>query len=260
MAKGVQDGNQIRARDVVPALMSIDLSVFDSFTPPASVSVDDGSLVSAAGATVTVYRPEQQTVEVRNMATDWADADAVRSVVIRDGYLYALLVDTGTNPDTYRVYRFTLGSMSSTGTLVTFAGATVLAATNDSMQMACDGTHFFFNFQAGNSANDYAVAKYTFSGTTFTYASSVNMGTTASRVQEIAARENGDFLAFSTTGQVLYRYNASGTLQATGTMALKASGADEELYYLNDFATFVNMLGDAAAGTRLHIYGRVFIQ
>lgn len=173
--------------------------------------------------TTFIIRISGENVSASRLVTsDWADADAIRSAVLIGDNLYVLLVDTGTNPDTYRVYKYDLTAISGTtmpaGSLITFSGAVVLATTNSGMRMSSDGVSIYFNFQAGNSANDYAIAKYTVSGTTFTYVSTTSCGATAARFGLFGVKLNGEYIGIDVAVQdniTFRRYNTSGTLQTT---------------------------------------------
>ena len=188
----------------------------------------------------------------RDVTSDWASITAVRAGVLAGAYIYILVRDSGPSPDAWRVYRYDRTNLAAGGTLMTFSGAVTLASTDSELRMTSDGTNFFFNYQAGNSANDYALAKYTLSGTTFTYSSTVNLGSTGGRTAYIMGLSNGDLLGQA--GRVNYRYNSTGTLQATGvTMANVNNNAG--LVYLNDFFLYIAFFNETVDGTTTTIKG-----
>jgi len=146
------------------------------------------------------YRPQ-----TRDVTADWASAQNVYCAVIIGNYLYVLMYDASTNQ---RVYRYDPTNLSAGGTLMTFSGGS-LGTTNGTL-MSSDGTNFYFSSDGGNSANTYVLAKYTVSGTTFTYVSSITCGSTAFNRYWVKA--SGDIYAATTDG-FLHKYNSSGTQQ-----------------------------------------------
>ncbi len=151
---------------------------------------------------------------VRTVTTDWTDADSIRGQVVSLGlYVYVLLVDTGTAPDEYRVYRYLKSDLTSV-TQMTFSGQALTAA-NVTIIMTSDGTNFYFNFQAGNSASGHIISKYSISGTTFTYISSVTCGTTASFLGLIHVRASDGHIIGMDSDSKTRRFDTSGVLQAT---------------------------------------------
>lgn len=184
-----------------------------------------------AGDATIVYLILLDTKQTQSLDinTIWADADGVRAAVILGAYIYMLMVDTGTAPDTHRVYRFAKNNLAAGGTLMSFAGAVTLATSNDEVMMSCDGTNFYFNYQAGNSGNDYVIAKYTLSGTTLTYSSSITCGAVANTMRTFHVQADGDLMGMSSSDVKYRRYNSSGTLQATSAIVYGSAAQ----YYLH---------------------------
>jgi len=153
----------------------------------------------------------------RDLVTDWAQCDeAGAHFVVLGVYLYVWAKDVGTSPHTCRVYRFLKTDLAAGGTLMTFSGAVVLTNTNSSVAMTTDGTSFYFNFEAGSSANDYLIAKYTLSGTNFAYVSTITCGVVANCLNTIQVRAaDGHIIGWGTLDNKLRRYNTSGTIQST---------------------------------------------
>jgi len=146
------------------------------------------------------YRPQTHDV-----TTDWASAQTIFCAVIIGSYLYVLMYDASTNQ---RVYRYDPTNLAAGGTQMTFSGGS-LGTTNGSL-MTSDGTNFYFSADGGNSANTYIIAKYTLSGTTFTYVSSITCGST--QFNRYWVKSNGDIYA-ATTDAYLHKYNSSGVEQ-----------------------------------------------
>lgn len=174
-----------------------------------------------SSATPTIQLTHESNIpQVRDITTDWADADEPTSAVILGQYMYVLVLDNGTTPDTYRVYRYAVNDLSAGGTLMSFSGAKTLTTTNDAIMMTSDGTSFYFSFEAGNSANSYVLAKYSLSGTTFTYVSSITCGSTA--ITSIMVNASGSI--YGKISGTIAKYNSSGTLQYTTGNVIPTGG------------------------------------
>ena len=158
-------------------------------------------------------------LEDLNITTTWADADSNpnNKMSILNGFLYHLLSDTLPNPDTYRLYRYNLTNLTAAGTLMTFAGATVLASSNFQIESACDGVNFYFSHEAGNSASQFIIAKYTLSGTTLTYSSSITLSDSGTFNAGFAVDESENI--YTMNSGTIKKYNSSGTLQSTSAVA-----------------------------------------
>lgn len=183
---------------------------------------DSLSLVTTpTSATPTVQLTHESNIpQTRDLTSDWADADEPVSAVVLGQYLYLLLIDNGTAPDTYRVYRYAVNNLAAGGTLMTFSGATQLTTTNDAIVMTSDGTSFYFTFNAGNSANSYVLAKYSLSGTTLTYVSSITCGSSA--ITSIIVNSSGNI--YAKQSQTISKFNSSGILQYTTTNIIASAG------------------------------------
>lgn len=257
----VNVGQTIKSKDIEAALGQLVLShVLGVSLMVPNVWADQPAIVgSQSSVTLRLYLPWEDTIQDRVITSDWADADGIASAVVLGDYVYALLVDTGTNPDTYRVYRYAKSNLAAGGTLCTFSGAVTLTATNSSLKMSSDGTKLLFNFAAGTSANDYAIATYTVTGTALAYSATVNLGSTANRANLFHGRTNGDYIAYSTSDLTYRRYNSSGTLQATG-IAYASEGNQGVLAYFNDDQLYLEYKGDTNTAATLNVLLRVLIQ
>jgi len=167
------------------------------YTDNITYIVKSTTILKVAGE---AYRPQ-----TRDITSDWASAQTVFCAVIIGSYLYVLVYDASTNQ---RVYRYDPTNLAGGGTLMTFSGGS-LGTTNGAL-MTSDGTNFYFSADGGNSANTYVLAKYTLSGTTFTYVSSITCGSTD--FNRYWVKSNGDIYAATTDG-FLHKYNSSGTQQ-----------------------------------------------
>ncbi len=193
-------------------------------------------LTTPSATTPTIELIHESNIpQLRDLTADWADADDPVSSVIIGQYLYVLVLDNGTSPDTYRVYRYAVNNLAAGGTLMTFAGATTLTTTNDAILMTSDGTNFYFSFNAGNSANSYVLAKYTLSGTTLTYVSSITCGSTA--ITSFMVNASGNI--YTKSSDVITKFNSSGVSQYSTTLLSNTFNIFNVLdnYYLTTTST-----------------------
>jgi len=151
--------------------------------------------------------------DVNVNSSTWTDADNTEGgTVILGDYIYIGLKDEGTTPDTFRIYRYNKSDVTAAGTLMSFSGSKTLSQTNF-MTMTSDGTNFYFNFDAGNSSNLYDFAKYTLSGTTFTYVSTITLSDNSTYGDGYGVDVSGNI--FTQSNGVFKKYNSSGVLQLT---------------------------------------------
>ncbi len=199
------------------------------------------SYITSSGPTVYA-EIDPNFLQVWNTTSDWADADQVNSYVVTQGYLYLLLQDTAVND--YRVYRYDANNIASGGTLMTIAVQAF--GTQNLMVMASDGTDFFFNYLAGNSASDFDVSRYTVSGTTLTWASDVALGAIANASDVFIVASSGNYYGLNVTGtREVKEFDPFGTLlntygpydanytniiNWTDTLYIAKSAGDDEAY------------------------------
>lgn len=150
-----------------------------------------------------------------NITTAWADADNYNGIVVLGDYIYVMMQDVGPVPDVHRVYRYLKSDLTSVSQ-ITFAGQSLTDITATNMMMTSDGTNIYINYQAGNSADANVVSKYSISGTTFTYVSSVTCGSTASNLSRFQVRASDGHIIGIDNGDIkIRRFNTSGVLQST---------------------------------------------
>ena len=230
----------------------------DSFTvgliPPSTLNAvtysDEyfrtNAVTSANSVSMVTENSGGITNNINGNASTWTDADTFRSQVIADGFYYAMMEDTATSPDTFRVYRYPISSITDAGTLMTFSGATVLAQSDEQLQMAFDGTHFYFTHEAGNSANSYVIAKYSLSGTVLTYVSSITLSDATSFNGGFAVDSTGRIYTSDSTAN-FKQYSSTGTLELT-------SGED------SPFVAIINFKGEMYLGnTANDTYQKMFL-
>lgn len=159
--------------------------------------------------------------QVRLTQYDFASTNDITGAVIIGNYIYLLLENRSTTPDSYAVYRYDKTNIAAGGTLMTIAGAKTFVNVNG-MMMTSDGTYFYFNYEAGNSANSYVLAKYSLLGTTLTYVSSITCGSAG--ITEFCIKSDGTIYAkLASDENDLLKFNSSGTLLTTYDEILSTS-------------------------------------
>jgi len=213
-----QIDTKIAANTITPETFSINVTSAGATANVRMIYGDTIFLPNYGASTTFFVQTNNYRAQSRQTTSDWADADTLQSGIVCLGdYIYLMLVDNGTTPDTYRIYRYDKNNIAAGGTLMGFAGATVLVQSDNFPHMTCDGTFFYFMHNAGNSANSYVLAKYSVSGTTFTYVSSITCGSTA--INSFVVKADGTIYAVQGSG-VIAKYNTGGTqLYATATNA-----------------------------------------
>lgn len=200
--------------DAASVVDSIDLQYYSVTQDPFPVFQDDSAKIAVSAETILYLDLAGQSLQVYDLTNIWADADEVDGVALVGAYVYVLLRDGDPATDVYRVYRLDKTDITSSSQM-TFSGQS-LTATNSNVSMMSNGTDFYFTFDSGNSANDYDIAKFTVSGTTFTYDSTITCGSTAGYfigVTAVDASEN--IYTWENSGRTIKKYNSSGTLQDT---------------------------------------------
>lgn len=152
--------------------------------------------------------------QIRDYQLEWATATDVISYIIDGTSLYLLLTDGAS----YHVYQYDITALGSGGTLCTFSGQTIGSQPGMTMtkgQSITGGAiNIYFNFDSGNSTNDYRMAKFSVLGSAFTYVSSTNLGAVLGVASNFLVDSAGNYYAFSSSF-VVRNYNSSGVIQYT---------------------------------------------
>lgn len=204
---------------------SIVVSFYSPFRDSDSItafSTDDSKYLPSFGDSITTIELLGGTsrYQRRNTTSDWAAADQPRACVINGPYLYVLLQDSGATPDEYRIYRYDKDNLAGGGTQMSFSGTAPDLTTDRTLRLTSDGTYFYLNYDGGNSANAYVIAKYSVSGTSFVYDSSITCGSATlgfnTTFQVLADRSiytldqtNDNISKFDRTGTLVYTDTAS---------------------------------------------------
>lgn len=153
---------------------------------------------------ITYEQPEvfveltDANIQYRLITNDWADARYPRSVVVLDGYLYMLIVSQNLSPQQWRVYRYNVSNIAAGGVEMNFVGLPLVNADYLLQMTSSSAGVFYFTHEAGNSANDFTVAKYSLAGTTFNYVESVTFGSDLDSFNRIMVDNDGDVYGMST--------------------------------------------------------------
>ena len=187
--------------------------------------VDRQAILYSNNTTTVTLQDRLNGLQSRLVTTDWASADAVAGYVIIGAYLYLLLVDNAGSTER-RVYRYLASDLSAGGTQMTIAGQAF--ATTATFSMTSDGVSFYFNSDAGSSANKHEIAKYSLSGTTLTYVSTTTCGSTSANfAYSFSVDSLGRYLGYDTG--TIYLHDSSGTL----LYSVPNIGASSSTSYLN---------------------------
>jgi len=147
-----------------------------------------------------------QNIQIRNYLTDWSFAIDVVAYAIIGTLIYVQLTD-GTN---YRVYEYDTTNLALGGTLCT--GITF--GTQSGVKMTSDGESLFFNYNSGNSTNDYEIDKYSVAGNALTFVSTTNLGSAVGVAILFLVDSAGNYYGFSSSN-IVKQYNSFGILQQT---------------------------------------------
>lgn len=175
-----------------------------------------------------------KAIQRRDVSSDWAAIDSMWGGVIIGKYLYVLMQDTGATPDEWQIWRYAIDNLASGGSLITFSGTAPDLTTDSNLRITSDGTFVYINYDGGNSANAYVIAKYSISGTVFTYVNSITCGSaTLGFNQSFAVRKDGSIYTVDTTNRNMSKFDKTGTLVYTDD-ASTVSAAHERLSNIED--------------------------
>jgi len=152
--------------------------------------------------------------ESRTLSSDVTNFDKVEGSALIGTSLYLLCLRT--NPNAPQLAIYDTANIPAGPVIATFAGGTVPVYSGSGTSMSTDGTTFYFTYNAGNSANSFAIAKYSLAGTTLTYISTVTCGAITLNGfsnGQVYVSPSGDIYSFgvlSDNGQIT-RFNSVGT-------------------------------------------------
>ncbi len=166
-------------------------------------------------------------IQYRLLTNDWASAGYPRSVVVLDDYLYLLIVSQVLSPLEWRVYRYDVNNLALGGTQMNFIGLPLVATDNLLQMTSSSAGVFYFTYNAGNSNNDFAVAKYDLAGTMLSHTSTVTFGSEPNSFDRIMVDGDDNVYGIKTpaTDDFVRKFNSSGALiYVTSPYLLVGSG------------------------------------
>lgn len=202
---------------------TIPLGTMTGRRPMHHFFTDDGSFFGADVASTDnefYFYQQNGQPQYRAFSSETASTGKVYSCVKLGAYVYVLGVDDAPATDDVQVWRYSASDLTSSPTEITFSGAVTLTDTNSVLTMTSDGTDIYISYAAGSSANQYDIAKYTISGSTFTYDSTITLAGTPTfdGPGTWCVTAAGNFYVINTSN-VLIKYNSSGAIQWTSSTA-----------------------------------------
>lgn len=169
---------------------------------------------------ITYEQPEvfvelsDANLQYRLITNDWSDARYPRSVVVLDDYLYMLIVSQNLSPQQWRVYRYDVNNIAAGGTQMNFVGLPLVATDNTLQMTSSSAGVFYFTYAAGNSPNDFTVAKYNLAGVVFNYTASVTFGAEPNSFDRIMVHSDGHVYGVKTPAadDVVRKFDPAGAL------------------------------------------------
>lgn len=173
-----------------------------------------------SSATRIVFEGVGLPIQRRLISADWAAADLIRGMALYGAYVYVLMVDSPTND--HRLYRYDKTNLAAGGTLMTVATQAFGTTSEDTMMTMDASGNFYFTNQAGGSASNHIISKYSLSGTTITHVSNTTCGATSSNFERILWVDgSGNFYGWNySVDNIPRKYNSSGTLVTTYALIL----------------------------------------
>ncbi|MEZ4114055.1 MAG: hypothetical protein R3B65_01170 [Candidatus Paceibacterota bacterium] len=168
-----------------------------------------------------IYDQQEVFVELTNanlqyrlITNDWADSRYPRSVVVLNNYLYLMIVSQNLTPQQWRVYRYDINNIAAGGTQMNFLGLPLLDTDNMIVMTSNSSEVFYFTYDAGNSANDFRVAKYSLIGTNFTYIESIDFGSSPNSMDRIMVDNANNVYGVKTPAgdDVVTKFDPAGNL------------------------------------------------
>jgi hypothetical protein len=158
---------------------------------------------------------ENENIQTRQLILEWPGAEDVTSVVVIDSSLYVLVVKDVSPPFFYRLYHYNVYNINLGGTQVTLSGLPLDSLPINNMAMTYDGLgNFYFNFDAGNSMNDYRVAKYTLTTPALlTYQTSINFGSSSGSCARLLVNNLGDVFGLNVNSSIFTKFDSLGVYQ-----------------------------------------------
>jgi hypothetical protein len=189
-----------------------------SRTPVFNLYSDEFVLVlRTSGSNCTFFvQLQDRNYQQRDITLDFPGATNIQSAVLIDSVLYILVLAVDSTPNAHAVFKYDAYNIASGGTEVVFSGLT-LTNTNSTIMMTSGGTSIYFNYNAGNSANSYDIARYSLNGNLFTYQTTISCGNISNSFERILVNSSGNLFGnpsginditvycFDQSGNLLYQ-------------------------------------------------------
>lgn len=187
--------------------------------PVKSFYRDDESMINiwAFNSIINVFSSGKNP-QTRDLTVDFpvsfANDNIITSCISLNNYIYLLIHNTRSGVRT--VARYNSNNISAGPTIITFSGTTILVnatspTSTPQIIMSSDGTYFYFNHNAGNSVSgDNIIAKYSLSGTTLSYVSSITLSGANTHVGNFLVDPVKGVLTRSNTDNNARRFDLSG--------------------------------------------------
>jgi hypothetical protein len=172
--------------------------------PFSSIYTDSNNIANMNQGYICIQLPNQ-SCQIRKLTDDWPTSGSFSftqsgySIVFIGNYIYVLCFQFNSSTFdnfTPRVYRYLKNNLAAGGTLITVTGLPLIATTGTFI-MSSNGVNFFFSYNGGNSINSNVIAKYSLSGTTLSYISSLTCGITTDFRQSFIVDTNGDLFSYT---------------------------------------------------------------
>lgn len=206
-----------QVKDIIPLGMNNFTS--SSYPPVKSFYRDNDSVLVkySASAGTLVILIKGKNPQVKDFLTDFpsviANDNQISSAVYTKGFLYIMVhnIQTGVR----KLARYNAYNIFSPPVIIGFGGSTVLVngstgSSTPEVVMSYDGTYFYFNHNCGNSTNDNMIAKFTLSGTTLTYVSSITLSGGNTHTRTYIVHPIKGFITRSYTDLKLRKFDFSG--------------------------------------------------
>ena len=160
------------------------------------------------------FEADSLPTQERDVTLDWSGIFNLSDFWIKggavslSGYLYVVMQYQTTNER--RVYRYDRNNLNAGGIRMIFSGLPLV--NNGEPVMTSNGKDFFFSYNAGNGG-DNTIAKYTVSGTTFSYVSSIVLGLSGDFERSFLVDSVENYYGLSNSGETkLKKFSSSGAL------------------------------------------------
>lgn len=141
-----------------------------------------------------------RNLQYRAFFNDWPNATHMNSVIVLDGYLYVMVRSNNLTPNQSRVYRYELYDIDAGFEQMNVVGQVLGSTGAITMTTGPGGGIFYFNYNAGNTFDDFEIAKYQLSGTDLIYLETVTFGNIAGSFEKMIVDADGNVYGVGSPG------------------------------------------------------------